>query len=65
MSSICYDPERDDCVSTIEAYCKESTNMTDDEAYDFALRVWQMQGWLASYLVDHLVKWRYHANRND
>lgn len=37
-------------IHGIEEWMLKATNMTDNEAYDFAFRVWQCQNFLARYL---------------
>lgn len=37
-------------IESLREYVKSATNMTGDEAYSFAFRVWQMQEHLRGYL---------------
>jgi len=41
-------------IKEVKEYMLSSTNMTDDEAYDFAFRVWQSHNWLVKKLTENM-----------
>ena len=42
--------EQFDFIEVLRDYMYEYSNMSRDEAYDFAFRVWQFRGYLMTYL---------------
>lgn len=44
------DDKQSDFINELKDRALESFNMSDDEAHDFAFRVWQMKDWLTWYL---------------
>ena len=41
-------------IKEVKEYMLSSTNMTEDEAYDFAFHVWQSHNWLVKKLTENM-----------
>lgn len=48
----CMPKEQFDFIKGIQDKMLDATNMTEDEAWNFAFRVWQMKDFLKEYLKE-------------
>ena len=51
MSYVMMPKEQSDFIQNLKKDMLEATNMSDNEAYEFAFRVWQCKGIVARYVT--------------